>query len=319
MSNHDTALRPMRFTDIIGLTDAKRRIKMSIDAAKERNEALPHVLLDGGKGLGKTSLALCIANEIGTSLVIANAATIKSPRDLFQVLRNIEPRGTFLIDELHSLPRPVEEFLFTCMEDFRMDIPTGRSTKNVVSIPLNRFTLIGATTHVGKVSPPLRDRFRFKETLDPYTDAEIAKIVSINTRKLGCTIGEEAAMAIAIRSRNTPRIAVNNLYWCRDFAQLHRSKDLTLPFVEAAMKDQGIDEMGLGRNDRRYLKTLHDVYGGGAVGKVVMSHSLGIAEETLESEIEPFLMSKGLLLRLPSGRQLNTEGFKLCRTLTVNL
>jgi Holliday junction DNA helicase RuvB len=275
------------------------------------------VLIDGGKGLGKTTIALCMANEIGTSLVIANAATIKSPRDLYQVLRDLEPKGIFFIDEIHSLPRPVEEFLFTAMEDFRIDIPTRRTTKNVVSVRLNPFTLIGATTHSGKVSPPLRDRFRFKETLDPYTDAEIASIVSINTKKLGCTIGEDAAMAIAIRSRNTPRIAVNNLYWCRDFAQLHRSKDLTLQYVEAAMKDQGIDEMGLGRNDRRYLKTLHDVYGGGAVGKVAMSHSLGIAEETLESDIEPFLLSKGLILRLPSGRQLNTEGFKLCKTLTV--
>jgi len=126
-------------------------------------------------------------------------------------------------------------------------------------------------------------------------------------------------MAIAVRSRNTPRIAVNNLFWCRDFAQLHRSRDLTLQYVEAAMRDQGIDEMGLGRNDRRYLKTLHDIYGGGAVGKVVLSHSLGIAEETLEADIEPFLISKGLILRLPSGRQLNTEGFNLCRTLTVNI
>ena len=317
MSNHDNALRPIMFSDIIGLTDTKRRIKVSIDAAKERNEALGHVLIDGAKGLGKTSIALCMANEIGTALLTANAATIKSPRDLLQVLRDIEPRAVLLIDELHSLPRMVEEFLYTAIEDFRIDIPTGRSTKNVVSIPVNPFTLIGATTHVGKVSPPLRDRFRFKETLDPYTDDEIARIVSINARKLGCTIGNDAAMAIAIRSRNTPRIAVNNLYWCRDFAQLHGSKDLTLPFVEAAMEDQGIDEMGLSRNDRRYLKILHEVYGGGPAGKVVLSHSLGIAAETLESEIEPFLLSKGLILRVPSGRQLNTDGFKLCRVLNV--
>jgi len=238
---------------------------------------------------------------------------------LFQVLRDLETGDILFIDEIYSLSRPVEEFLYTAMEDFRIDIPTGRSTKNVVSIALNPFTLIGATTHVGKVSPPLRDRFRFKETLDPYTDAEIAEIVTINAKKLGCTIGDDAAMAIAVRSRNTPRIAVNNLFWCRDFAQLHRSKDLTLQYVEAAMQDQGIDEMGLGRNDRRYLRILHDTYGGGAVGKVVLSHSLGIAEETLETDIEPFLISKGLILRLPSGRQLNTEGFNLCRTLTVNI
>jgi Holliday junction DNA helicase RuvB len=235
------------------------------------------------------------------------------------VLKDLEPRAVLLIDEIHSLPRPVEEFLYTGMEDFRIDIPTGRSTKNVVSVNINPFTLIGATTHVGKMSPPLRDRFRFKETLDPYSDAEIARIVSINAKKLGCTIGDDAAMAIAVRSRNTPRIAVNNLYWCRDFAQLHRSRDLTLQYVEAAMRDQGIDAMGLGRNDRRYLRVLHDIYGGGPAGKVVLSHSLGIAEETLESEIEPFLLSKGLVLRVPSGRQLNTEGFKLCRILNVNL
>jgi Holliday junction DNA helicase RuvB len=220
-----------------------------------------------------------MAHEIGSDLLTANAATIKSPRDLFQVLRDLEPRDILFIDEIHSLPRPVEEFLYTAMEDFRIDIPTGK-TKNVVSIQLNPFTLIGATTHVGKMSPPLRDRFRFKETLDPYSDTEIAKIVKINAKKLRCTIGDDAAMAIAVRSRNTPRIAVNNLFWCRDFSQLHRSKDLTLPFVEAAMRDQGIDAMGLGRNDRRYLKTLHDVYSGGPAGKVVLSHSLGIAEPT---------------------------------------
>jgi Holliday junction DNA helicase RuvB len=318
MSN-DNALRPITFTDIIGLTDTKRRIKVSIDAAKARNESLGHVLIDGSKGLGKTTLALCMANEIGTDLLTANAATIKSPRDLLQVLRDIEPRDVLFIDEIHSLPRPVEEFLYTAMEDFRVDIPTGQRTKNVVSVDINPFTLIGATTHVGKVSPPLRDRFRFRETLDPYTDDEIAKIVSINAKKLGCTIHDDAAMAIAIRSRNTPRIAVNTLYWCRDFSQLHGSRDLTLQYVEAAMEDQGIDEMGLTRNDRRYLKVLHDVYGGGAVGKVVLSHSLGIAAETLESDIEPFLLSKGLILRVPSGRQLNTDGFKLCRVLNVNL
>ena len=318
MSNHDNALRPITFSDIIGLTDTKRRIKVSIDAAQERNEPLGHVLIDGSKGLGKTTLALCMANEIGSDLVTVNAATIKSPRDLLQVLRDVEPRDVIFIDEIHSLPRMVEEFLFTAMEDFRVDIPTGK-TKNVVSVHISPFTLIGATTHVGKVSPPLRDRFRFRETLDPYSDAEIAKIITINAGKLGCSIGKDAAMAIAIRSRNTPRIAVNNLYWCRDFAQLHRSSTLTLRYVEAAMRDQGIDELGLSRNDRRYLRTLHDVYGGGAAGKATLSHSLGIAEETLESEVEPFLLSKGLILRLPTGRQLNTDGFRLCQTLTVNL
>jgi Holliday junction DNA helicase RuvB len=318
MSNQDNALRPLTFSDIIGLTDTKRRIKMSIDAAKERNESLGHVLIDGSKGLGKTTIALCMANEIGSDLVTANAATIKSPRDLYQVLRELEPMDVIFIDEIHSLPRPVEEFLYTAMEDFRIDIPTGK-TKNVVSVKLNPFTLIGATTHVGKMSPPLRARFRFKETLDPYSDSDIAKIGTINAKKLGCTIKDDAAMAIAVRSRNTPRIAVNNLYWCRDFSQLHGSRELTLRFVDAAMKDQGIDAMGLGRNDRRYLKVLHDVYSGGPVGKVVLSHSLGIAEETLDSEIEPFLLSKGLILRLPCGRQLNTEGFNLCRTLEVAL
>ena len=318
MSNHDNALRPITFSDIIGLTDTKRRLKMSIDAAKERSEALGHVLIDGSKGLGKTTVALCMANEIGTDLVTANAATIKSSRDLLQVLRDIEPRDVLFIDEIHSLPRMVEEFLFTAMEDFRVDIPTGK-TKNVVSVHISPFTLIGATTHVGKVSPPLRDRFRFRETLDPYSDVEIAKIVTINAGKLGCTIGKDAALAIAIRSRNTPRIAVNNLYWCRDFAQLHRSSVLTLRFVEAAMKDQGIDELGLSRNDRRYMRILHDTFGGGAVGKAALSHALQIAEETLESDIEPYLLSKGLILRLPSGRQLNTDGFRLCQTLTVNL
>ena len=318
MSNNDNALRPMMLSDMIGLTDTKRRVKVSIDAAKERNESLGHVLIDGSKGLGKTTLALCMANEIGSTLHTANAATIKSPRDLFQVLRDLEPRDVLFIDEIHGLPRPVEEFIYTAMEDFRIDMPMGR-TSNIVSVDLNAFTLIGATTHVGKMSPPLRDRFRFKETLNPYSDEEIAKITTINAKKLGCTIGEDAAMAIAVRSRNTPRISVNLLYWCRDFAQLYKSKDLTLEFVEGAMKDKGIDAMGLVPIDRKYLRILHDTYGGGPAGKVVLSHSLLVAEETLETEIEPYLLVRNLILRIPKGRQLSTEGFKLCRTLKVDL
>jgi Holliday junction DNA helicase RuvB len=318
MSNNDNALRPITLSDIIGLTDTKRRVKVSIDAAKARNESLGHVLIDGSKGLGKTTLALSMAHEIGTNLQIANAATIKSPKELFQVLRDLETRDVFFIDEIHSLPRPVEEFLFTAMEDFRIDIPMGR-TNNIVSVDLNPFTLIGATTHVGKVSPPLRDRFRFKEQLNPYSDEDIAKITTINARKLGCTIKDDAAMAIAVRSRSTPRISINNLYWCRDFSQLHGSKDLTLEYVEGAMKDKGIDEMGLFPIDRKYLKILHDDYAGGAAGKAVLAYALLIAEETLETDVEPFLTIKGFITRTSKGRCLTDKGYKLARTLKVDL
>ena len=276
------------------------------------------MLIDGSKGLGKTTLALSMAHEIGTNLQVANAATIKSPKDLFQVLRDLEPKDVFFIDEIHSLPRMVEEFLFTAMEDYRIDIPMGR-TNNIVSVDLNPFTLIGATTHVGKVSPPLRDRFRYKEQLNPYSDDEIAQITAINAGKLRCTIKTDAAMAIAVRSRSTPRISVNNLYWCRDFAQLHGSTDLTLEYVEGAMKDKGIDEMGLLPIDRKYLKILYKDYAGGPAGKVVLAHALLVAEETIESDIEPFLTSKGWIIRSPKGRHLTDKGYKLAQVLKVDL
>jgi Holliday junction DNA helicase RuvB len=259
-----------------------------------------------------TTLALCVAKEIGTELSIANAATIKSPRDLITCLRDVEENGVVFIDEIHSLPRMVEEFLYTALEDFRIDIPIGR-TRNVVSRELNPFTLIGATTHVGKVSSPLRDRFIFREQLALYTDEEIAQIVEINAGKLGCTMKWEGAMAIATKARSTPRISVSYLRWCRDFAQMRHTNDLTVDLVEEAMWDQGIDKMGLTANDRRYLKVLDETFQGGPAGVAALANTLLIADVTISDDIEPFLLTRGLVLRTSSGRQLTSAGVTYCQ------
>jgi len=314
---NDSALRPLKFQDIIGMEETKERLAMSISAAKERNEPLGHVLIDGGRGLGKSSLSFCIANEIGTNLHIANAATIKTPRDLIQVLHHdIEYGDVLFVDEIHSLPRPVEEFLYSAMEDFRIDIPMGRS-RNVVSMDIEPFTMIGATTHVGKVSSPMRDRFRFREQLQHYSHEDIAKIVAVNSRKLGFDIALDAAYAIAERSRNTPRVSVNNLMWVRDYASFTKAREITQPVVIAAMEKQGIDSMGLTENDRKYMETLYNIFGGGPTGVKSLANTLLIADITLEDDIEPYLLNLGLILRTSSGRQLTTAGFEYFRNKTT--
>jgi len=305
----ENILRPERLSEMIGMDDNRRRIGISIQAAKERNKPLGHLLIDGSRGLGKTTLAMCVANEIGTDLRIANAATIKMPKDLVQILTSLRRKDVVFIDEIHGLPRQVEEFLYQAMEDFFICIPMGR-TRNIVKIEIEPFTLIGATTHAGQVSAPMISRFRYREQLTPYSDDDIAKIVSMNAKKIGKNIHDDAAKAIAIRSRNTPRLSVNNLEWCMDLAQVRKYDDITLDIVEDAMNDKGIDHYGFNTEDRRYLYEMYKTFSGGPAGLNALSNQLIIEPSTLENDIEPYLMVRRMILRTPGGRCLATDGWK---------
>ena len=311
-TKNDTALRPISIDTMIGMEDNRRRIKLSIEAAKKRDEPLPHLLVDGSRGLGKTTLALCVANEIGSKLHIVNAATIKKSQDVVSLFRDLEEKDTVFFDEIHALPKSVEEMLYTIMEDWEMAVPLGR-TRNIVKMDVARFTMLGATTDVGRVSAPLRDRFRIRERLMPYSDDDIAKIIMLNAPKLDKQIGAEAAKAIAVRSRNTPRISVNNLYWCRDYAQYRWSNEITLEIVEEAMAEQKIDDQGFNELDRKYIKTIWSDYSGGPVGISALSNSLLTEAITITDDIEPYIMQKGLLFRGPGGRQLTQKGIDYCQ------
>ena len=316
MNVTDNALRPATIDKVIGCEQVKRRIKISIHAAQQRGDVMPHVMFSGPAGTGKTSLALCVANAVGTNLVIANAASLKEPKDLFISLKNMERGDVFLIDEIHQLPRKLEDFMLTVMEDFRFDVPFGSSRNKVISsYDLEKFTLIGATTHVGLVAPPLRDRFRFKEELSLYSVDELAHIIAINAGKLGRNIQDEAAKAIAIRSRGTPRISVNHLMWVRDFAHYEGSTTIDTGIVERAMEEKGIDRMGLVDVDRRYLSVLFNLYDGGPTGLQTMASSLNTVPETLAESVEPYLMQIGLIARSSTGRCLTTAGLKYCKNM----
>ena len=309
----NSALRPTKLADMIGMEDNRRRIGMSIKAAKDRGEALGHLLISGSRGQGKSTLAMCVANEIGTKLHIVNAATIKKDEDLIGLLaKSIGAFDAVFVDELHGLSTRICEMLYTALEDFRLDVPRGK-TRHIININLKPFTLIGATTDVGKVPAPMRDRFRLREQLTPYSNEDIAKIITLNAQKLGRYIHEDAAMAIAVRSRNTPRISVNHLYWVRDYAHVKNYKDITLDLVEEAMKEQGIDAMGFTPTDRTYLKELCDTFNGGPAGLSALSNQLLIEPCTLEADIEPYLMMKELILRTPGGRCLTSRGWIYCQ------
>ena len=315
MSNLDPVLRPKTLNDIIGLEDTRRRLHISITAAKARGTQLPHILLVGRPGTGKTALANAIANEMGTNFIVVNAATIKNAQDLFQTFKDIEYCDTIFVDEVHSLPKAVQEFLLTAMESYRLDIPFGRS-RIISSMDIEPFTLIGATTHPGKLGDAFKARFRIKEQLAPYTLENIANIIGFYAEKLQLPIQHEAALYIASKSRTIPRLSVDYLLWIRDYAMFHNEKEVTVKVAKEAMREQGIDEYGFNIYDRRYLRVLYYTYSGGPCGIKALSNTLIIAEETLSNDVEPYLLECGLIIRGPNGRSLSSDGIKIAKKLT---
>ena len=308
-SPEDRALRPQRMAEMIGQRAVYERLEIAIDAARKRGETLGHILLDGPPGLGKTTFATCIPNELGTSLQIASGAALAAPKDLLPYLTNAAEGSVLFIDEIHRLPIAVEEFLYPAMEDFRIDITLGDGVAaRTINMPLKPFTLVGATTRAGLISAPLRDRFVIREHLDYYSVPELARIVVRSAGKLDMPMDETTAEEIARRSRGTPRLANNRLRWVRDYSTSRAAGQVDLVIARTALEMQGIDELGLDGFDRRYLETLKRVFGGGPAGIEAIAHTMSTAVDTLEDDVEPFLLRYELIIRTPRGRRLTDRG-----------
>ncbi len=307
----DEELRPQRLQDVIGQRQVVDRLKVILDATRKRGDVLGHLLLDGPPGIGKTTLATVIPRELGVDLQIAAGPVLDAPKDLLPYLTNATEGSVLFIDEIHRLRPAVEEFLYPAMEDFRVDIALGEGLNaRTINMPLKRFTVIGATTRAGMLTAPMRDRFVYREHLDFYESDVLEEIVARNARKLRTNITKEAAEEIARRSQGTPRKANNMLRRTRDFATLnHPEGEITTEIARYALNVLEIDPLGLEKQDRRYLQTVIEIFNGGPAGLNAIAHSMSVPPDTLEDDIEPFLLRSGLVQRTPRGRVVTQKGY----------
>ena len=301
--NAEVSLRPHTLAEYIGQTKAKENLSVFIEAARRRTEPLDHVLLHGPPGLGKTTLAGIIAAEMGVNIRITSGPAIEKPGDLAALLTNLSENDILFVDEIHRLNRSVEEILYPAMEDFALDIITGKGQMAAsYHLPLPRFTLVGATTRAGQLSAPLRDRFGVVLRLELYEPKELAKIVTRSAGILGIDIEADGALEIASRSRGTPRIANRMLKRVRDFAQIMSDGVITYSTAKVALDRLEIDELGLDSGDRRMLNAIIQYYNGGPVGVETLAAAIGEEAVTIEDVVEPYLMQIGFLQRTPRGR-----------------
>ncbi len=307
----EKSIRPDSFDEYIGQTDVKENIKVFVAAAKLRNTSLDHVLLYGPPGLGKTTLAHIIANELGSNIKTASGPTIEKSGDLAAILSTLEPNDVLFIDEIHRIPKYIEEILYSAMEDYKLDIIIGgEGQSRSIKIDLPPFTLVGATTRAGDLSSPLRDRFGIVSKLEFYTDEELTEIVERTARVLNTKIEKKAAFEIAIRSRKTPRIANRLLKRVSDFALVEGKDKIDLDIVKKSLERLKINPHGLDSTDVEYLMSIIKKFNGGPVGIESIASSIGEEATTIEDVIEPFLLQEGYVKRTSRGRIITEKTYR---------
>ena len=307
----EATLRPQYLKDYVGQEKLKSTLKIYIEAARSRGEALDHVLFYGPPGLGKTTLAGIIANEMGTRMKVTSGPAIEKPGEMAAILNNLQEGDVLFVDEIHRLNRQVEEVLYPAMEDFAIDIMLGKdSTARSIRLELPNFTLVGATTRAGLLTAPLRDRFGVVQRLEFYTPKELAAIILNSARILGVEMEESGAMELARRSRGTPRLANRLLKRVRDFAQVKYDGRITREVTDFALDIMDVDKLGLDQNDRNILLTIIEKFSGGPVGLDTLAAALGEDAGTLEDVYEPYLLMNGLLNRTARGRMASPAAYR---------
>jgi len=306
----DRSLRPRRLEDFVGQGAVKSQLGLFIEAARARGEALDHVLLAGPPGLGKTSLAQIVAQELGVTFVDTAGPALERKGDIASYLSSLEPRSVFFVDEIHRLPRALEETFYPAMEDRRLPITVGQGAgARVVNLELPEFTLIGATTRAGLLTTPLRDRFGVTHRLELYDAADLGRIVRRSAGILGVEIDTDGAEVIAARSRGTPRVANRLLKRVRDFAEVRGAGRIDARVADEALELLEVDELGLDRLDREILRTICAKFGGGPVGLSTLAVAIGEEQDTVEDVYEPYLLQQGLIMRTPRGRVTTRAAF----------
>ncbi len=310
-NEEEISLRPRRLDEFVGQDRVRNRLRISLEAAAKEGRPLDHVLFSGPPGLGKTTLAGVIANELNVKMRITSGPALDRPGDLASILSNLDPGDVFFVDEIHRLPRAVEEVLYPAMEDFQLDIVLGKGpTAQSIRLDLPRFTLVGATTRKGTVTAPLRDRFGIEEKLDYYEPGELAVIVKRSASIIGVEISDDAAEILAHRSRSTPRIANRLLARVRDYAVARASGYIDPEIADLALEVFEVDERGLDKVDRSILESIIHRFDGGPVGLSTLAIAVGEEPETVEDAYEPFLLQSGLLKRTPRGRIATTLAYR---------